>query len=577
MKIQFSNVSVSLDAMLPQNGEALKREIFKACGLDKASLRKASQNKVNVGEVRILRRSVDARRKSDVHFVLSILADVSGLDASEISGLKLGKGVSVKPYEAPASLEVVNLGSVANEAGYLRPIVIGAGPAGLFCALYLARAGLRPLVIERGKPAIERMRDIEKFAEGGRLNVNSNVQFGEGGAGTFSDGKLNSGIKSPHIRHVLQEFVNAGAPEDILVDAKPHIGTDKLLVVVQNLTHAIKEAGGDFLFNTKLEDIELDKSDTNVNKAGLGYSRVSSICVCHINDDGSKGASEAFPTNICVLAIGHSARDTFAMLDSLGIQMQRKPFAAGVRIEHLQKDLDRSQYGKFANHPALGAADYKLALRNADGRGVYIFCMCPGGKVVAAASEEGGVCVNGMSEHARDGENGNSAILVEIRPDDLPGDDVLEGMRFQQEMERAAYNLGLSKTNVPYTAPVQTVEGFLEGSAGLPSRKVIPTYPRELAWVDLHDCLPDFMGSAIAEALPAFGSKLRAFEDGQAVLTALEARSSSPVRILRNEDDMCSVCTEGVYPCGEGAGYAGGIMSAAVDGIRVAEAICASL
>lgn len=558
--------------MLPQNHDALRREVIKACGLKGA----------HVGEVRIIRKSVDARKKSNVRFVLAAVVDLPDFSESDLSKLKPCKGVSVKPYEAPEPLQAPDLSNIADMPGYLRPVIVGAGPAGLFCALCLARAGLRPLVIERGKPASERMLDIEAFASGGKLNANSNVQFGEGGAGTFSDGKLNTGIKNPHIRHVLQELVSAGAPEDILIEAKPHIGTDMLVEVVQNLRHAIEDSGGEFLFNTKLEEIDFERLPASnlPDEEGRPEYAVRGIKVRRVDgENGSAGgdaedALEAIPTDALVLAIGHSARDTFEMLHSLGVSMERKPFAMGLRIEHLQDDLNRSQYGKFAGHPALGAADYKLAMHTKDDRGVYTFCMCPGGEVVAAASEEGGVCVNGMSEHARDGVNGNSALLVEVKPDDLCGEDVLEGTRLQREMERAAYELGMQKGGKPYTAPVQTVQAFLSDASGRPSEKVDPSYPRGVAWANLRELLPDFMSESIAEALPAFGEKLEAFKDGQAVLTGIEARSSSPVRIVRNRDDMVSVFAKGLYPCGEGAGYAGGIMSAAVDGIRVAEAIC---
>lgn len=574
MEVQFSNIPASLDAMLPQNREMLRSEVIRACGLKDE----------HVGDINVIRKSVDARKKSNVHFVLTVVASLPDFNESDVSRLHLRKGVSAKPYVEPEPLRVPDLSNIASQPNYLRPVVVGAGPAGLFCALYLARAGLRPLVIERGKPADERMHDIKAFASGGHLDVNSNVQFGEGGAGTFSDGKLNTGIKSPHIRHVLQEFVDAGAPADILVEAKPHIGTDMLVEVVQNLRHAIENAEGQFLFNTKLEEIDFEPlaySKTDSDESLSAYA-VRAIKVRHIDGEGctdgnSEDALETIPTDALVLAIGHSARDTFEMLKSSGVAMERKPFAMGLRVEHLQDDLNRSQYGKFADHDALGEADYKLAMHTKDGRGVYTFCMCPGGEVVAAASEEDGVCVNGMSEHARAGVNGNSAVLVEIKPDDLSGEDVLAGMHLQRDMEHAAFKLGNPSGSNPYAAPVQTVSAFLENRSGTPSEKVKPTYPRGVAWVNLRELLPDFMSESIAEAFPAFGAKLDAFNDGDAVLTGVEARSSSPVRIVRNHDNMVSVFAKGLYPCGEGAGYAGGIMSAAVDGIRVAEAICESV
>lgn len=573
MEVQFSNIPISLDAMLPQNQELLHSEIIKVCGLKDE----------HIGNIRVIRKSVDARKKSNVHFVLTVVVNLPDFNESSISHLKLRKGISSKLYVEPEALKVPDLSNVSSQPDYLRPVIVGAGPAGLFCALYLARAGLQPLVIERGKPANERMNDIQEFAAGGKLNMNSNVQFGEGGAGTFSDGKLNTGIKSPHIRHVLQELVDAGAPDDIIVEAKPHIGTDMLVEVVQNLRQAIENAGGEFRFNTKLEEIDFERlTSLNIgNEEDHPEFAVRAIKVRHIDREGltdsiSEDVLETIPVDNLVLAIGHSARDTFEMLNSIGVSMERKPFAMGLRVEHLQDDLNRSQYGKFADHDALGAADYKLAMHTKDGRGVYTFCMCPGGNVVAAASEEGGVCVNGMSEHVRAGVNGNSAILVEIKPDDLSSEDVLEGMRLQRDLERTAFEEGRQNGGTPYAAPVQTVSAFLENRIGAPSKKIKPTYPRGASWVNLRESLPDLMSESIAEAIPVFGKKLDAFDDGEAVLTGVEARSSSPVRIVRNRDNMTSVFAKGLYPCGEGAGYAGGIMSAAVDGIRVAEAICES-
>ena len=449
----------------------------------------------------------------------------------------------------------------------------------------------------------ERVAVVEAFNAGAPLDERTNIQFGEGGAGTFSDGKLNTGIKSPHIRHVLETFVEAGAPTDILVDAKPHIGTDLLVDVVRNLRRAIEEAGGEVRFLTRLDGLVLageGVAESSVADASKGAGREDDeprIAAVRLVDERT-GAEEVFATDCIVLACGHSARDTFQMVREAGAAMARKPFAVGVRIEHPQALVNEAQYGPAAGHPALGAADYKLAVKTADGRGVYSFCMCPGGEVVAAASEEGLLCVNGMSRHARAGANANAALLVEVRPDDLPGDDSLEGVAFQRQLERDAYLLGRGMRErrrrrrgcregrptslrnpagapmPPYTAPAQTVGDFLAHTAGTPSATVTPTYPRGVAWCDLRGCLPSFVADALAEALPALGRKLHGFADAGAVMTAVEARSSSPVRIVR--DDRFQSNIAGLYPCGEGAGYAGGITSAAVDGLRVAEAIVAA-
>lgn len=538
--IQVSNLPVSLDALLPKNAALFKKEVARGLGVKPGSLI----------TLKLLKRSIDARKKSKVHGVVTVaVALAKGVEA------RPAKGVSVKAYEPAESLEVPRI-----ELDGPRPLVVGTGPAGLFCALYLARAGLRPLVVERGAAVDARVEIVEAFNDGAPLDTRTNIQFGEGGAGTFSDGKLNTGIKSPHIRHVLETFVEAGGPEDILVDAKPHIGTDLLVGVVRNLRCAIEAAGGEVRFLTRLAGLEVEEGRV------VGARLV----------DERTGAEETVGTDCVVLACGHSARDTFAMVREAGAALERKPFAVGVRIEHPQALVNEAQYGPSANHPALGAADYKLAVKTADGRGVYTFCMCPGGEVVAAASEEGHLCVNGMSRHARAGANANSALLVEVRPEDLPGDDPLAGVAFQRQLESAAYQQGCGD-RAPYTAPAQSVGDFLAGAADdagascLPSASVTPTYPRGVAWCDLRACLPPFVTDAMAEALPLLDRKLRGFANPEAVMTAVEARSSSPVRIVRDGRFQSNI--SGLYPCGEGAGYAGGITSAAVDGLRVAASL----
>ena len=565
--LEALNVRLPLEAGL--TGEEGRKHLLRATA---AALGVRPES---VGGVRLLRRSVDARKKSDVHFVATLSVE---LDSAATP--KPAPGVQLRPHaEKPSFLPK----PVSAARNLPRPVVAGSGPAGLFCAWYLAKAGLRPLLVERGRSVEGRMRAVEAFAVGGPLDTQSNIQFGEGGAGTFSDGKLTTGIKSPYAADVLRLFVEAGAPEDILWQAKPHIGTDLLVDVVRNIRRQIQEAGGEVRFQTQLAGLAVE--DGRVRGAYLEPT-----------GDGSDagGAGEFVETDTVVLACGHSARDTFQMLYDAGAAMEQKPFSVGVRIEHPQAMVDRAQYGAFAGHPALGAADYKLAVQlPATGpcgpRGVYTFCMCPGGEVVCAASEPETVVVNGMSRRARDGRNANSALLVGVGPGDFGSDHPLAGVEFQRRIERDAFRCAVEAGGAPYSAPAQTVGSFLgmEGKAAgqgvAAGAAVAPTYPRGVAWCDLRGCLPGFVADALAAALPLLDRRLRGFADPGAVLTGVETRSSSPVRILRGCDlqaylgpasaERDAPGASGLYPCGEGAGYAGGIMSAACDGLRVAEAI----
>ncbi len=508
----------------------------------KADLRRVAARALHVREgdlvaADLFRRAVDARDKGDVHLVLSI-------DVETSLRLHAPRGLQLTELPRPQAVPLPRPRALSH-----RPLVVGLGPAGLFAGLTLARLGLRPLIIERGRDVDRRARDIAAFHAGGPLDPTSNVQFGEGGAGAFSDGKLNTGISDPRCRQVLRDFVEAGAPEEILWDAKPHIGTDRLPGVVRGIREKIRLLGGDVLYETRLKDIRVEGG------------RVAGVIV-----ETAEGDRE-IETEDVLLAIGHSARDTFEMLLARGVPMERKAFSIGARIEQSQAAIDRAQYGRFAGHKGLGAADYKLSARLPDGRGVYTFCMCPGGTVVAAASEEGGVCTNGMSVWARDGENANAALLVGVTPEDFGPGDVLAGVRFQRLWERVAFDYG----GGDYRAPAQLAGDFLQGVPSRGPGSVLPTYRPAVIWGDLGEVLPEFVVRSMREGLARMGRQLRGFAAPDAVLTGVETRSSSPVRILRGRDFASSVA--GLWPCGEGAGYAGGILSAAVDGIRCAEAL----
>jgi uncharacterized FAD-dependent dehydrogenase len=512
--------------------EDLKTAILEALGISEEDLL----------NYRIHRKSIDARKRHEILFVYTVDATV----ANEASLLNR-PGVRGKIGRAPES--AYKLVGRAPDNLPSRPVIIGAGPCGLFAALTLAQAGFRPILLERGKRVDERVRDVARFWKMGILDPTSNVLFGEGGAGTFSDGKLVTQIKDreSRCRKVLEELAAAGAPEEILYLNKPHIGTDLLVEVVANLRQTIVRLGGEVRFESRVADILVE--DNTIRGVAL---------------DGG----ETIPSGDVVLAIGHSARDTFEMLREKGVVLEPKPFSIGLRIEHPQRMIDAVQYGWFAEHPGLGAADYKLAHHCSNGRSVYTFCMCPGGAVIAATSENGCVVTNGMSAHARSKPNANSALLVGVAPADYPGDNPLAGLAFQRQWEQKAFELGGSD----YRAPVQLVGDFLASCKSKTLGEVEPTYKPGVTLCDLAHCLPPYVIEALCEAIPIFDRKIKGFSRPDAVLTGVETRSSSPVRLTRSRT-MESLSVAGLIPAGEGAGYAGGIISAAVDGIKAAEAI----
>ena len=513
----------------------------------------------------IFRRSVDARKRSAIHLIYTVDVEVrdEGAVQEGFENINKNKRLTNAPDTSYRFL------AHAPQGVTQRPVVIGTGPCGLFAGLLLAQMGFRPIILERGKAVRERTQDTWGLWRKSVLNPESNVQFGEGGAGTFSDGKLYSQIKDPRFlgRKVLTEFVKAGAPEEIMYVSKPHIGTFRLVGVVEAIRATIESLGGEFRFQCKVSDIEIDNGQVR-GVRGVVLENGEHIASDHV-----------------VLAVGHSARDTFQMLHARGVYVEAKPFSIGFRIEHPQSLIDRARYGNFAGHKILGAADYKLVHHASNGRSVYSFCMCPGGTVVAATSEEGRVVTNGMSQYSRNERNANAGIVVAITPKDfslLPknlsqtpedySEHVLAGIDFQRHWESRAYVAGGSN----YNAPAQRVGDFLAGRASTALGEVTPSYKPGVTMTDLSSCVPDYAIAAIREALPAFDKQIRGFAMDDAVLTGVETRTSSPIRIKRNAQYE-SMNTRGLYPAGEGAGYAGGILSAAVDGIEVAEAVALSM
>ena len=484
---------------------------------------------------RIFKKSIDARDKNDIHYSYSVDIEVM-MEKEQIIYRSIKNKNNIEIIEKQEIQPII-----VKRKSKFKPVIIGAGPAGLFAALTFVENGIQPIILEQGKKVEERKKDVDEFFKTGKLNTKSNVQFGEGGAGTFSDGKLTTGINNKLCGKVIEEFINFGAPKQIAYISKPHIGTDNLINIIKNMREEIIRLGGEFLFNEKAIDFEIENN------------RIKSV----ISD------KRKIETDTVILAIGHSARDTFEKLYETGINMEKKNFSVGVRIEHKQKMINKSQYSEKTKLK-LPPAEYKLAYHGEDGRSCYTFCMCPGGVVVGSSSDENTVVTNGMSRFARDGENANSAILVNVTPDDFKGDSPLEGIYFQKDLEEKAYNLGGKN----YFAPVQRVEDFLQNRKSEFIGEVKPTYMPGVTLSNLNEILPDFVSKTLKEGIVYFDKRIKGFADKDAILTGVETRSSSPVKIPRNERLVSNI--DGIYPCGEGAGYAGGIMSAAVDGIKCA-------
>ncbi|MBK5240830.1 NAD(P)/FAD-dependent oxidoreductase [Clostridium sp.] len=525
MTIQVNNIVLDID----ENIEDVK--------IKAARKMRVSENAIK--EFRIDKESIDARKKNNIKFNYSVLIkmdnEIKVVASADDKDVKLQKII----YDSEFEFGTASMNH--------RPVIVGMGPAGMFAGLLMAQKGYKPLIIERGEQVERRTNSINKFWTRAVLNTESNVQFGEGGAGTFSDGKLTTRIKDTRCDYILEEFVKAGAPAEILYMGKPHIGTDILKEVVKNIRETIIKLGGEVRFNSKLVDIKI--KDKKIK------------CIV-VNE-------EEIPCDNLILAPGHSSRDTYEMLYEKGIFMSSKPFAVGVRIEHPQDMINENQYGKYANHERLSAADYKLTYTSVKlGRSVYSFCMCPGGEVVGASSEQGHLVINGMSEYKRDKHNANSALVVSVGPKDFESNSPLSGIEFQRHYEALAYTIGGSN----YNAPVQLVSDFLKGNVSSKLGSVKPSYKPGYKFADLTECLPGFVTDAIKEALPKFDHKINGFAGDDGVMTGIETRTSAPVRIDRNEK-LQSISLEGLYPAGEGAGYAGGIISAAVDGLKVAECI----
>lgn len=498
-------------------------------------IRKYNMSKENITEWHISKKSIDARKKDDVHFSYSV--DISLTNESKYLNIKnISKVLNVEYPKFKISL---------NKS--VRPIIIGAGPSGLFAALTFIQNGFHPIVIEQGECVEKRKQSVDNFINNGTLNENSNVQFGEGGAGTFSDGKLTTSINSPYCRTVLEDFVKFGAPEQILYLTKPHIGTDNLVNIIKNMRQYIISNGGEFLFNTKFLDFKTQNNS------------ISSIKVLHLDSN----TYEELNCNVLILAIGHSSRDTFKTIYKNGLILEPKNFSVGVRMEHLQSDINKSQYGTITKLH-LPAADYKLAFHSNNGRSCYTFCMCPGGVVMPSSSERNTIVTNGMSYFSRDGKNANSAVLVNVTPSDFDSANPLAGIDFQKSLEERAFALGGSN----YFAPVQRFEDFEKNRKSEFIGSVEPSYKPGFTLSNLNDIMPKFVSDTLKEGIKYFDTKLKGFANPDSILTGMETRSSSPVKILRNENFVANI--NGIFPCGEGAGYAGGIMTASVDGIKCA-------